>query len=592
MSNNLLQHQQQLVSDQVKKMAQKTKPSPESEIKITLKSFRLSLIVVMTISFFMNLILLTPSLYMLQVYDRVLTSRNYFTLYMLTLLAAGLYFSFALLEWVRSRILVRVSAHIDKKLNAKIFSAMLTLGLKTKAAATITTQPLNDINTLRQFMTGNSVISIFDAPWAPIYLFITWMFHPLLGWTTLAGIVILIALAISNEIITQKALKSANNEAIQSNSYATSKLRSAEVFEAMGMIQNILNGWLQHHYRSVSLQIVASDRAGSISAMSRFIRLTLQSLLLGVGAWLSIAQEISPGSMIAASILGTRALSPIDQLITNWRNLLSAHLCYQRLDDLLRSTPSTPHHIELPPPTGELSIENATILLPDTNAPILKNVCLNLKAGDSIGIIGPSGSGKSTLARVILGVCPITHGKTRLDGADINQYSREKLGPYIGYLPQDIDLSDGTVAENIARFNEIDSDRVIEAAKTAGIHELILKFPKGYDSVIGNNGHILSGGQRQRIALARALYGKPSLIVLDEPNSNLDDAGERALTQTIRALRERHATVIIITHRPNILKEVELVFLLKEGVLHQLGYSADVINKLSYSNNTATIKNG
>lgn len=528
---------------------------------------------------FINLLYLTPTLYMLQVYDRVLASRSYFTLYMLTALVAGLYLLMSMLEQVRSRVLVRVGARLDQALNGRLFTAMFDFGLRQRSA--VTAQPLTDLANLRQFLTGNGLFGLLDAPWIPIYLIISWMFHPMLGWTTLIGIVVLVILAVLNELSTQATLKEANTEAIAANAYAVGKLRNVEVLEAMGMLEPVLGRWRKRHERMLALQALASDRAGTIAAASRFVRLLLQSLLLGVGAYLAIAQEISPGSMIAASVLGGRALSPVDQIIAGWRGFVSARLAYQRLDELLRAMPLRPRAMSLPHPAGALSLAGVVAAAPGGNFPILKNLSLELAAGESLGIVGPSASGKSTLARVVLGIWPVASGKVRLDGAEITQFNRDELGPNLGYLPQDIELLDGTVAENIARFGEVDSERVVEAARLAGVHDMILKLPKGYDTPVGEGGSVLSGGQRQRIGLARAMYGKPVLVVLDEPNSNLDDVGEAALREALRALRRQHTTVLIISHRPSTLSEVDKVLVLRDGQTHAMGPSAQILAQLT-----------
>ena len=558
-------------------------PSParqvHSELADALLACRHSFSAVVLFSMFINLLYLTPTLYMLQVYDRVLASRSHFTLYMLTALVAGLYLLMSVLEQVRSRVLVRVGARLDQSLNQRLFMAIFDFGLRQRSA--VTAQPLTDLANVRQFLTGNGLFGLLDAPWIPVYLLISWLFHPLLGWTTLIGIVVLVGLAILNEFSTQATLKEANSEMIAANAYAVGKLRNVEVLEAMGMLAPVRDRWRKRHERMLALQALASDRAGSIAAASRFVRLLLQSLLLGIGAYLAIEQEISPGSMIAASILGGRALSPVDQIISGWRGFISARLAYQRLDELLKAMPLRPRTMSLPHPSGALSLTAVIATPPGGGAPILKNLSLELKAGESLGIVGPSASGKSTLARVVLGIWPVASGKVRLDGAEITQFNRDELGPNLGYLPQDIELLDGTVAENIARFGEVDSERVVEAARLAGVHDMILKLPKGYDTPVGEGGSVLSGGQRQRIGLARAMYGKPVLVVLDEPNSNLDDVGEAALREALRALRRQHTTVLIISHRPSTLSEVDKVLVLRDGQTHAMGPSAQILAQLT-----------
>lgn len=557
-----------------------------SEVAESLLACRHSFSVVVLFSMFINLLYLTPTLYMLQVYDRVLASRNHFTLYMLTALVAGLFLLLSTLEQLRSRILVRIGARLDQSLNGRLFAAMFDFGLHQRNA--ITAQPLSDLTNLRQFLTGNSLFGLLDAPWILIYLLICWLFHPILGWTTLIGILVLVSLAIFNEMATQTTLKAANSEGIAANSYAVSKLRNVEVLEAMGMLHAVLVRWLKKHERILALQALASDRAGTIAAASRFVRLLLQSVLLGVGAYLAIEQQISPGSMIAASILGGRVLAPVDQIITGWRGFVSARLAYQRLDELLKSMPPRQRTMSLPPPSGALSLSGIVAAPPGGGVPILKNINFDLAIGESLGIVGPSASGKSTLARVILGIWSTAAGKVRLDGAEITHFNRDELGPFLGYLPQDIELLDGTVAENIARFGELDSQKIVEAARLAGVHDMILKLPKGYDTPIGEGGCVLSGGQRQRIGLARAMYGNPVLVVLDEPNSNLDDVGEAALCEALRILHRQHTTVLIITHRPGILCEVDRILVLKDGQCQALGPSAQILSQLTRRTNNNT----
>lgn len=552
---------------------------PASDLFQALLSCRHSFTAVGIFSLFVNLLYLTPSLYMLQVYDRVLASRSHFTLYMLTALIAGLYLLMSVLELLRSRVLVRVGAHLDQSLNSRLFTAMFDFSLRQRSA--VTAQPLTDLSNLRQFLTGSGPFALFDAPWIPIYVAIGWMFHPLLGWTTLLGIAVLSGLAVLNEFATQGVLKAANTEALAANAYAVGKLRNVEVLEAMGMLGSVLDRWHKRHSRMLALQALASDRAGVIAAASRFVRLLLQSLLLGVGAYLAIEQEISPGSMIAASILGGRALAPVDQIIAGWRGFVGARLAYQRLGELLNAVPQRPRSMPLPVPAGVLSLAGVVAAAPNGGTPILKGVSFELAAGESLGVIGPSASGKSTLARVVLGLWPVASGKVRLDGAEIAQFNRDELGPHLGYLPQDIELLDGTVAENIARFGTVDAELVVAAARLAGVHEMILHLPRGYETAIGEGGCVLSGGQRQRIGLARAVYGRPVLVVLDEPNSNLDDAGENALREALRALRRQGTTVLIITHRPSILGDIDRLLVLRDGQPQALGPSANILAQLT-----------
>lgn len=534
---------------------------------------------------FINILMLVPSIYMLQVYDRVLPSGNEITLLMLTLIMLAMFGMMALLEYVRSMVVIRIGAQLDMRLNTRVYTAAYEDNLKNKSADA--GQMLNDLTNMRQFLTGSALFAFFDAPWFPIYLLVIFLFNPWLGLFALIGSLILIALAVVNEIVSKEPLAEASKLALQSGSLASTNLRNAEVIEALGMLPNIKGRWFSLHQRFLNSQRVASERASRINSITKFVRLSLQSLVLGLGGWLAIDGHITPGMMIAGSILMGRTLAPIEQVINVWKSWSSAKLSYRRLVKLLDSNPPRGTGMSLPKPEGVLSVENVSAKPPGAQGePVLHTVSFNLQAGDVLGIIGPSASGKSTLARLLVGIWPVSEGIVRLDGADIYQWNKDELGPHIGYLPQDIELFAGTIAENIARFNDVDAEKVIAAAKLAGVHELILRFPHGYDSVIGNGGSGLSGGQRQRIGLARALYGDPSLIVLDEPNSNLDDAGELALNKAIAFLRERQKTVVLITHRTNLLSMTSKLLLLVNGKVNAFGTTQQVLQALNNAQRT------
>lgn len=529
---------------------------------------------------FINILMLVPSIYMLQVYDRVLPSGNEITLLMLTLIMLAMFGMMALLEYIRSMVVIRIGAQLDMRLNTRVYTAAYEDNLKNKSADA--GQMLNDLTNMRQFLTGSALFAFFDAPWFPIYLLVIFLFNPWLGLFALIGSLILIALAIVNEMVSKEPLAEASKFALQSGSLASTNLRNAEVIEALGMLPNIKGRWFSLHQRFLNSQRIASERASRISSITKFVRLSLQSLVLGLGGWLAIDGHITPGMMIAGSILMGRTLAPIEQVINVWKSWSSAKLSYQRLVKLLDRNPLRGTGMSLPKPQGALSVENVSAIPPGAQGEaVLHGVSFNLQVGDVLGIIGPSASGKSTLARLLVGIWPVSEGIVRLDGADIYQWNKDELGPYIGYLPQDIELFAGTIAENIARFNDVDAEKVIAAAKLAGVHELILRFPHGYDSVIGNGGNGLSGGQKQRIGLARALYGDPSLIVLDEPNSNLDDAGELALNKAIALLRERQKTVILITHRTNLLSMTSKLLLLVNGKVNAFGTTQQVLQALN-----------
>jgi len=549
------------------------------ELRQALQACRQSFLMVGLFSLFVNLLMLVPPLYMLQIYDRVLASRSESTLLMLTLIVVALMIVLGALEWVRAQILIRVGARLDMHLNDRLFSAVYDNNLRTPGSGSI--QPLHDLANLRQFLTGRGPFAFFDTPWMPVYILVLFLFHPYFGWIAIAGTLVLFVLTGINEIYTQKVLATANSENIAANSYANSNLRNAEVLEAMGMLPNIRERWLERHAKVLGLQALASDRASVLTASSRGFRLLLQSLVLGTGAWLAIYHIITPGVMIAASILLGRALAPIDLLIGGWKGFVGARTSYRRLNELLTKIPARPQTMSLPPPTGIVSVESVVVVPPGGTVPTVRGVSFTLSAGEALGLVGPSASGKSTLARAVLGVWPTYAGTVRLDGADICTWNRAELGPCIGYLPQDIELFDGTVAENIARFGPVDSEQAVTAARRAGVHELILRLPKGYDTGIGEAGNALSGGQRQRIALARALYGDPALIVLDEPNSNLDDQGEAALVQAINALKDNGKTVIIITHRPSILANVDKILVLRDGQTQAFGPRQEIMAKFA-----------
>jgi len=548
-------------------------------LRKALQSCRSSFMVVGLFSMFINLLMLVPSFYMLQVYDRVVTSGSESTLVMLTLIMAMLMISMGSLEWVRSRILVRVSARIDKILNERVYNAAFKQALYSGNAAQ-GSQPVQDLTGLRQFMTGNGLFAFFDAPWIPLYLAVMFMFHPLFGWVGVGAAIILIIIAVVNEKLTSKPLQEANKEQVGASAAMNRNLSNAEVVESMGMLSNVRDRWMERHNKVLSWQANASERAAAITAFSKTIRLMVQSLVLGLGAYLAIQQEITPGLMIAGSILLGRALAPIDQMIGAWKGFVGARAQFKRLDEMMTKIPEEADKMSLPEPKGDIRFEGAVVAPPGSRNPVIKGVSFQVAAGDSVGILGPSAAGKSTLARALLGIWPTLQGKVRLDGADVFAWDREELGPHIGYLPQDIELFEGSISENIARFGQVDPEKVVVAAKSAGVHEMILALANGYDTVIGSGGAGLSGGQRQRIGLARALYGDPKLVVLDEPNSNLDDVGERALAMALVGLKERGSTVFVITHKVGVLAQLEKLLVLKEGQVHLYGPRDEVLQRM------------
>lgn len=553
-------------------------PRTRSELADVLFRLRRSFFALAAFSGVINVMMLTPAIYMLQVYDRALVSRNVTTLAMLTVLVIGLFLLMSTLEMIRTRVLIRMGNCLDMDLNRRIFSAAFERNLSR--AGGNPAQALQDLAQVRQFLTGNGLFAFFDAPWTPIYLLVCYLIHPLLGLITLIGSLILVGLAYLTEKATQKPLAEANQAALSSASYANNNLRNAEVIEAMGMLPAIGKRWYQGHLRILQMQTLASDRAALISSTGRFVRITLQSVILGAGALLAIEGKITPGMMIACSILTGRALGPVEQVIAAWKQLLGCRSAWGRLNGLLQDFPQRPPSMSLQQPLGMLAVENVVAGAPGTSNSIVRGVSFSLVPGESLGIIGPSASGKSTLARLLVGVWPTQAGKVRLDGADIFTWNKAELGPWLGYLPQDVELFEGTIAENIARFAEVDSEAVIRAARSSGVHDMILRFPQGYDTRLAADGSPLSGGQKQRIALARALYGEPNLVVLDEPNANLDDVGEKALVDALAALKARGATVILISHRPNVLCAVDKVLMLRDGAVHMLGSRDEVFAAL------------
>ncbi|MEY4210075.1 MAG: Alkaline protease secretion ATP-binding protein AprD [Pseudomonadota bacterium] len=530
-------------------------------------------------SLLINFLMIVPSIYMLQVYDRVVTTGNLSTLFMLTLIVIVLFMTLAALEWVRSQILVKVSTRLENLLNQRLFKVAFKQSLYS-GGQKATTQPLDDLTGLRQFLTGNGLFAFFDIPWMPIYLGLLFVFHPWYGWFSVLTAIILCMVAYATEKATSKTLTDANNLSIYTRGMLAKNFRNAEVIESMGMLANIRERWMEGATKVITLQALASSRAGLLTALSKVIRLSSQSLILGIGAYLVIERQISPGLMIGGSILMGRALAPIDLMISTWKGFISARDQYQRLTDILQKMPADAERMQLPDPLGYLQLENAIVVPPGSKLPVIKGLSLTIEKADIVGVLGPSGAGKSTLARALLGIWPTANGAIRLDGAEIFHWDREHLGRFIGYLPQDIELFEGTISENIARFGQVDAEKVVEAAQMADVHELILRFPDGYDTVIGSGVGNLSGGQRQRIGLARALYGNPVLVVLDEPNSNLDDQGDGALEKALLQLKQKQTTVIVITHRNNILSKVDKLMILNEGNLVVFGPKDQVINYL------------
>lgn len=560
--------------------------SPSSDLSAALSACRGSFLYAGFFSLFVNVLLLVPSFYMLAVYDKVVTSGSESTLLMLTLIVVFLFLVMGGLEWVRSQILIATSTRLDRLLGGRVFDGVFAETLAS-GGRTASAQPLGDLLQVRQFLTGTGLFAFFDAPWMPIYLVLMFLFHPWFGVMAVVSAVILAGLAIWNELATRGGLQEANRVSAEASQFTQRNLRNAEAVAAMGMQNRLRARWQAKQTEVLDLQSRASGRAGLINMLSKTYRLTMQSLVLGLGAYLSIHKEITPGLMISGSILMGRALAPLDQMIANWRGFLQARDAYTRLGRLLAAQPAREPPMPLPDPAGHLTVEQLVVALPGAAEPVLKGISLDLPAGIQLAVIGPSGSGKSTLLRAMLGLVPIARGNVRVDGAEVKLWDREHLGRFVGYLPQDVELLDGTVSENIARFGEIDPAKVVAAARAAGIHEMILKLPQGYDTPLATGGGPLSAGQRQRVGLARALHGDPPLVVLDEPNSNLDQAGDAALAETLRGLRENGSTVIVVSHRANLLGQADRILMLADGQAALYGPRDEVLAKLAQAQSQA-----
>lgn len=549
-----------------------------TELQDALLNERKSFVQVGIFSLFINLILLVPPLYMLQVYDRVLASRSHETLFLLTMVLVWMFITLGLLEYVRSRMLVRLSSRFDHQLHGRIYRAVMQGALRSPGEAS--DRPLSDLSRIRQFVAGNATFAFFDSPWIPVYIGVLFLFDPWFGWFALFAAAVLTTLALVNEFSTRKPQYKAGEAQAQAGSIITAQIRNAEALHAMGMHEALQSRWLDRHLASLRAMSNSADRAGVWMNLSKTLRQLFQSLMLGLGAWLAIENQITAGMVIAGSILMGRALAPIDQLISAWKGFVSARHAYDHLNHLLENTPESQRCLSLPKPRGEVRVENAVLIPPGGESTVLKGVSLYLRPGEMLALVGNSAAGKTSLIRAVLGLWPLTAGKVTLDGADIGQWNPDELGRWIGYLPQDVELFDGTVAENIARFTEAKDSRIINAAQIAGVDELIRSLPEGYNTRIGAGGVALSGGQRQRIALARAIFGKPPIVVLDEPNANLDEHGELALAKACKLLKKKGTTLILASHRRSILGMADKILSLEDGRLHMFGPRDAVMERL------------
>lgn len=560
--------------------AGKSRPAEgaHGELARALLTYKRSFVHIGVFSGVINILMLAPALYMLQVYDRVLASGNEMTLWMLTLILLLMYAFMGALEWVRSLVVLRLGTGFDRKLAPRIYDAAFSANLKTGKLNAA--QPLDDLQQLRQFATGQSLFALFDAPWFPVYVLVMFYFHPALGWFALGGTVVLMGVAWLNERVSRPHLKKAGELAINSRRDAGANLRNAEVIAGMGMLANLRRRWAEQHLGYVREQNLASARMAKIQGWNKALRMAVQSLALGLGAWLVLQNQMTAGMMIAGSILLGRALAPIDQIMGASRQWTQVKEAERRLSQLLGDFPPLAKGMDFPRPAGHLAVEQLLAAPPSQTQPVLHGINFKLNAGEALVVIGPSGAGKTTLARCLVNAWPPLRGKVRLDSAPLDQWRPEALGELVGYLPQDVQLFAGTVAENIARFGEVDEAKVIAAAQMAGVHELILQLPEGYQTRLGENGMGLSGGQRQRVGLARALYGEPCLVVLDEPNANLDEAGDAMLAEAIGRMKAAGITLVLITHKPNILKQSDKLLILHAGAQADFGPMTEVMQRM------------
>ena len=533
------------------------------------------------------LLVLVPTFYMFEVYGRVVNSRSHMTLAMLTLGVVLVYVVMEVLDWARSETLREAGVLFDRRMAPRVFQAMYENNLRRLGPTSV--QPMNDLRTLRDFFPHPVVGAVMESPISLVFMVILFMANPLLGWSAVAGAVVQVLLAWLNERSTNPPLVQANRAAIGAQQYIDGSLRNAEVIEAMGMLKHIHRRWMDKQRDFLNLQAQASDKGGAFQAGSKFVQTVMGSALLGLGGWLVLQNTLAGGAgmMIVASVLGGRMLAPVVLAVSQWRAVVNVRDAWRRLDGLLAAVPEPAESMSLPAPRGVLQVEQIVAAAPGSNAPILRGVAFALAPGEVLGVVGPSASGKTTLARVLIGLWPSMGGKVRLDGADVFAWNKLELGPHLGYLPQGVELLDGTLAENIARFGEVDRAKVEAAARLVGLHDFILALPQGYDSPVGPGGAILSGGQRQRVALARALYGDPVFVVLDEPNSSLDEAGDAALLQAIAQMKARGTTFVVMTHRVSVLGVADKMLVLRDGTQQAFGPRDQVLAALNQANQSA-----
>jgi ATP-binding cassette subfamily C exporter for protease/lipase len=532
-------------------------------------------------SVFASLLILAPSVYMLEVYDRVVNTRSHMTLAMLTVVVLFAFVVMEVLEWVRSVVMHEASLVFDRRMSGRIFTAIFEANLKRMPGGSA--QPMNDFRSVRDFLSAPVVLALMEAPVALTFLILIFAISPVLGWSAVVAAMLVTFVGWLNERSTQPPLLAANRSAIAAQQYADGTLRNAQVIESMGMLSNIHKRWMGKQQEFLGLQAQASDHAGFYQAVSKFLQNTTSSMLLGLGAWLLLRNQLNGGAayMIIGSILGGRVLAPLVQIVSQWQTVVNVRDAYSRLDSMLSMVPPRPASMALPAPLGQLQVDGLVAGAPGIPIPILKGISFGLQPGDVLAVVGPSASGKTTLARLLVGLWPAINGKVRLDGVDVFTWDKLELGPHIGYLPQGVELFDGSMAENIARFGEIDQAKVEAAARAIGLHDFILSLPQGYNSPVGREGTMLSGGQRQRVGLARAFYCNPAFIVLDEPNSSLDEQGDADLARAITQLKAKGSTFIVMTHRTSVLSVADKMLVLRDGQLQMFGPRDEVLKALA-----------
>jgi PrtD family type I secretion system ABC transporter len=560
-------------------MSQANTNTGPDDISQVYRASRSTLVAAAVFSALVNILMLTGPLFMLQVYDRVLTSGSVPTLIALIVIVAALYAYYGFLEYLRARLMVRLGRKVEETLRTRVFDAVTMHALRRTPG--VGSQPLNDLATIRQYLSGQGPFAFFDMPWMPLYLGIIFLMHWVLGVASLAAAVVIFILAVWSERATRAPLQEATKSTIRAAVMTDEGRRNSEALFSLGMSGTMRDRWVSVQQTALDHQTIANDVGGMMGASSRVLRLFIQSGILALGAYLAILHEITPGAMIAASIIMSRALAPVEQAVANWQQFLAFRKARERLAQALRIVPRDKSLMKLPEPKGRLSVENLTVMLPGVEKPLLQGLTFTVEPGEGIGVIGPTGAGKSTLARALVGITLPTRGHIRLDGATLDQRESDELGRMIGYLPQDVQLFDGTAAQNISRFQpDANPDAVVAAAKLANVHDMIMRLPEGYNTQLGENGARLSTGQRQRVALARALYGEPKLMVLDEPNSALDAEGEAALDFAIRQAMGRGAAVVVIAHRPSALAAIPKMLVLADGKVAAQGPRDEIMRKV------------